>query len=148
MSHALEILSNQNFNCDYACCIYATAPMIEAKDIIKGFDLIQHEDCKSVLAAAEYNYPVERSFFINNTGKVEMLFPDKFNTRSQDLNCVMHDAGQFCWAKNEIWKGPPLKFGPFHKPLVLPSWRVQDLDSEDDWVRAELLFELIKKTKS
>lgn len=148
MSYTLDLLSSQNLNFEFACCIYATAPLIDAQDIVNGYHLIKNEDCASVLAVAEYNYPVERSFFINNMGEIEMLFPEKFNTRSQDLNRVMHDAGQFCWARNEIWKGPPLQFGPSHRPLILPSWRVQDLDNQDDWVRAELLFKLLEQSKS
>ena len=72
-----------------------------------------------------------------------MLFPDEYKTRSQDLPEWMHDAGQFYWGKIESWLEKLMNFDENSSAFVLPSWRVQDIDTLDDWKRAESLFKLI-----
>ena len=72
-----------------------------------------------------------------------MFQPEFFNTRSQDLREAFHDAGQFYWARPAAWAN---SVNVFHDgcPLLLPRWRVQDIDTEEDWKRAELMHQLIE----
>jgi len=125
---------------NYACCIYATAPLIQISDLLKGLDLIKENKWDMVFAATLYNYPVSRSFRIKTDNSLEMLFEDKFNSRSQDLENVYHDAGQFYWSKPEIWMGENPGYGSSSSVVLLPNWRVQDIDNLEDWRRAELIF--------
>jgi len=69
-----------------------------------------------------------------------MFHPEHFNTRSQDLEEAFHDAGQFYWAQASAWlAGKPI-FSPDAAPVILPRHRVQDIDTPEDWIRAEWLF--------
>ena len=73
-----------------------------------------------------------------------MFNPEKFNFRSQDLENAYHDAGQFYIAKPEIWINQ-LNLFEGSMPILIPNWRVQDIDEEDDWERAEILHEILEK---
>ena len=71
-----------------------------------------------------------------------MFYPEYFNTRSQDLENAYHDAGQFYWASSSYWE----KIGNIFeksKPYIIPSWRVQDVDNEEDWKRLEIIYDLL-----
>ena len=72
-----------------------------------------------------------------------MFDPDQFNTRSQDLPEAWHDAGQFYWGRTEAWKSATTLFGSDTAAIPLPRWRVQDIDTEDDWTRAEILARIL-----
>lgn len=68
-----------------------------------------------------------------------MFFPEHLETRSQDLPEAMHDAGQFYWGRPSAWLEDKRIFDRHSFPVVLPRWRVQDIDTEEDWKRAELI---------
>lgn len=133
---------------NYACCIYATAPLIQISDLLKGLDIIKENKWDMVFAATSYNYPVSRSFRIKTDKSLEMLFEDKFNSRSQDLENVYHDAGQFYWSKPDIWMGENPGYGSSSSVILLPNWRVQDIDNLEDWRRAELIFSTLTDLNS
>ena len=69
-----------------------------------------------------------------------MLQPEHLNTRSQDLDEAWHDAGQFYWGKPLAWLEGKSLFSSSAAPVILPRYRVQDIDTPEDWVRAELMF--------
>lgn len=96
-----------------------------------------------VIAVTNFASPIYRSFIEHPEGGAEMLFPEHFLTRSQDLPIAFHDAGQFCWGLPSAWIEGKRGFD-LHSALVkIPRWRVQDIDDDDDWRRAELLAPLI-----
>ena len=72
-----------------------------------------------------------------------MFFPENFERRSQDLPQALHDAAQFYWGRPTAWLDERRIFSNNSKPIVIPRWRVQDIDTDDDWRRAELLAPLI-----
>ena len=77
-------------------------------------------------------------------GRMEFIFPDNELTRTQDLEQTYHDAGQFYWGKSSAW----LTMKRMHSDgisIVIPSWRTVDIDTNDDWKRAELLFNSVNK---
>jgi N-acylneuraminate cytidylyltransferase len=69
-----------------------------------------------------------------------MFQPDQFNTRSQDLEEAWHDAGQFYWGQATAWLAQKPLFSHQATPVRLPRHRVQDIDTPEDWTRAEWLF--------
>lgn len=73
-----------------------------------------------------------------------MFEPKQFNTRSQDLEEAYHDAGQFYWGTKEAWLTEKIIFGSESTPVILPRHRVQDIDTPEDWQRAELLFKAMQ----
>lgn len=139
VADAVRRLLDLGLPISHACCIYATAPMIRAADIQRGFDLLLESGAKSVFAATTFAFPIFRSFVRRSAGGLEMVFPEHFQTRSQDLPEAFHDAGQFYWARAEDWLSPPTGFGPDARIVQIPRWRCQDIDTEEDWQHAELL---------
>jgi N-acylneuraminate cytidylyltransferase len=76
-----------------------------------------------------------------------MFQPEHFTTRSQDLEDAWHDAGQFYWGRAKAWtSGRPI-FGPDSIPVRLPRHRVQDIDTLEDWQRAEWMLRAMTSTQ-
>tara|TARA_B100001057_G_scaffold500351_1_gene614927 strand:- start:1716 stop:2402 length:687 start_codon:yes stop_codon:yes gene_type:complete len=145
IGHAIKSLEKNNYKIDYACCIYPTAPLIKKNDIIKGFKLLKKEKWDTVIAATSYSYPVHRSFTKSKSGGLKMIFPKHFKSRSQDLPIVYHDAGMFYWGKSNFWKKPNDGFNTKNSIIDIPNYRVQDIDTIDDWKKAEFIYKIINK---
>lgn len=145
--HALSWLAEQSLDVASACCIYATAPFLHADDVERGLALLQSGKWRYVFAATSFEFPVYRSFRQQASGGVAMLFPEYYETRSQDLPEVMHDAGQFYWATPETWTTAPKIFDEGATIVRIPRWRAQDIDTEEDWARAEAMAEYVAKSK-
>ena len=131
------------------CCIYATAPFIQAEDLRQGLKrLVENEDVSYVFSVTSYAFPIQRALRLDVGGRVRMFQPEHFSTRSQDLEEAWHDAGQFYWGRPGAWtKGVPL-FSNESLGLPLPRHRVQDIDTPEDWVQAELIFKALGETAS
>jgi N-acylneuraminate cytidylyltransferase len=143
IAHSTQWALNQGFDIDAVCCIYATAPFIRISDIKNGLDLLDSTNSAFAIAVTNFAAPIFRSFRESLGGGVEMIFPEHFLTRSQDLPIVLHDAGQFYWGRTSSWIQCKHGIGPNTAIIKIPRWRVQDIDDEDDWKRAELLAPLI-----
>lgn len=143
MAYEVNLLKNIIDNISVVCCIYATAPFIQKNDLIESSKFFDDNNWDYVFTAAEFNYPIQRGFKKSKTGGVKMVDPKHYNTRSQDLPAVYHDAGQFYWGTPEAWANTKKIFGPNSSIYELPVWRVQDIDTLQDWKRAELLFQAI-----
>lgn len=146
VKHAVNFLIENGQKFKYACCIYATAPLIMSSDLISAFEIMKKEKYLSVFSAAKYSFPIQRSFKLNKTRGVHMSFPDNFDDRSQDLDETYHDAGQFYWSPKKVWLQDPLKYNEDCFPFILPNWRVQDIDTMEDWKRAEFLYQILKES--
>jgi N-acylneuraminate cytidylyltransferase len=142
--HATEWFSHQGQDFGQVCCVYATAPFVTAEDLRLGLECLQGNDCDYVFPVTSYAFPIQRAIRINGAGRVEMFSPEQFNTRSQDLEEAFHDAGQFYWGRSAAWLRREVIFGPHSVPVLLPRHRVQDIDTAEDWARAEWLFKAIQ----
>lgn len=143
--HAIDWFGKLDIIFDEVCCIYATAPFLTPQDIQEGLRLLLSNDCDYVFSVTRFQFPIQRAIKINDTGRVEMFQPEHFNTRSQDLEEAYHDAGQFYWGIEEAWKEERIVFSNRAIPYILPHYRVQDIDTFEDWVRAEQLFKIIQQ---
>jgi N-acylneuraminate cytidylyltransferase len=143
MRHAVEWLSEHEAPVDYACCLYATAPFVSPDDLQKGWELIQQHKCSYAFSVTSYAFPIQRAIRITQNQRVEMFYPEHFNTRSQDLEEAWHDAAQFYWGTAQAWQEERTIFGEDSVPVKLPRHRVQDIDTPEDWTRAEWLFRAI-----
>lgn len=139
IAHAVRWLKASGAAPSAVCCIYATTPFIRADDLRRGLEILQAGQWRYVFSATSYAAPVLRAFVRLEGGAVRMLFPERLNSRSQDLPEVLHDAAQFYWGRTQAWleEAPILAEGS--TVVELPRWRVQDIDTEDDWIRAELV---------
>ena len=91
----------------------------------------------------DFSAPIFRSFQQSSDGGIEMFFPENFTVRSQDLPTALHDTGQFYWGKVDSWLEGKRIFDKYSFPLAIPRWRVQDIDTPDDWKRAEAMHKVI-----
>lgn len=123
-----------------ACCIYATAPFVVSGDLRAGLLMLERAQADFAFSVTSYAYPIQRALRLTDGGQVAMFQPEHFFTRSQDLEEAWHDAGQFYWGTARAWaSGQPI-FGARSVPLRLPRHRVQDIDTAEDWERAEWMF--------
>lgn len=136
----MDWLNDNDVPVDYACCLYATAPFVSANDLRRGWQVIQKSGGSYAFSVTSYAFPVQRAIRITDEGRVAMFNPEHFNTRSQDLEEAWHDAGQFYWGTAQAWREERLIFGEESAPVPLPRHRVQDIDTPEDWARAEWLF--------
>ncbi|BBG65037.1 N-acetylneuraminate cytidylyltransferase [Hydrogenimonas sp.] len=131
----------------FACTIYATAPLLRPEYLIEGLEALKNsEDAWYAFSATSMPFPIQRTFRLTKDGKCEMFWPEHFDTRSQDLEEAYQDAGQFYWEIRKEGK-PPFRFAHYAIPVILPRYMVQDIDTLEDWERAELMYEVIKGSK-
>ena len=127
-----------------ACCVYATAPFLQAHDLRRGLEGLESSGADYAFSVTSYAFPIQRALRNTPDQRVSMFQPEHFNTRSQDLEEAWHDAGQFYWGKANAWlTGSPL-FSVGSTSIVLPRHRVQDIDTPEDWARAELMFKCLE----
>ncbi|MDI3354001.1 pseudaminic acid cytidylyltransferase [Pseudomonas sp. UYIF39] len=130
---------------DYACCVYATAPLLQARYLRQGHELlVQHPDKSFAFSVAGFGFPVQRALTLDEQGALTSLYPEFRNTRSQDLPEAYQDAGQFYWGRTEAWLRGDVLFSPASLPVILPRHLVQDIDTLEDWKRAEYLYAALK----
>lgn len=143
IAHATQWALDQGLNVEAVCCIYATAPFIQVNDLKRGWEALNSGDWDYAFTVTDFAAPIFRSFKQSPEGGIEMFFPEHFSTRSQDLPTALHDAGQFYWGRPSAWLEGKCGLSRRSVVLKIPRWRVQDIDDEDDWKRAELLAPLI-----
>lgn len=140
IGHVLNALSELGRTADLACCIYATAPFIRVDDLVQSYRLLIEGDWHYVFGATHYDFPVQRALVKNSSGAINMQYPEFAFTRSQDLPEVLHDAGQFCWGRASSFINEISPFAGNSSVHVLPRYLVQDIDTPEDWLNAELMF--------
>ena len=143
IAHAVSWMHEQGWQPEKVCCIYATSVFFKVSDIKKGYDAMVKGNWSYAFSVTEFEYPIFRSFKERTNGGVEMFFPEHFESRSQDLPEALHDAAQFYWGKADAWVNNLRIFDKHSFPVKLPRWRVQDIDTKDDWKRAEFLLKYI-----
>lgn len=147
IAHATQWALEQGFDVEAVCCIYATAPFVKVADLKRGWEALESGDWAYAFTVTDFTAPIFRSFKQTSDGGIEMFFPEHFSTRSQDLPTALHDAGQFYWGRPSAWIEGKRIFDRRSKPIMIPRWRVQDIDTPDDWERAEILASIIMGRK-
>ncbi len=140
VAHAIDWQNQHGPAATQVCCIYATAPFLQADDLQRGLQVLKSTGADYAFSVTSYAFPIQRAIRITAEQQIEMFQPEHFNTRSQDLEEAWHDAGQFYWGKAQAWLEHRALFTNQAAPVPLPHYRVQDIDTLDDWVRAEALF--------
>lgn len=148
IAHATQWALDQGFDVAAVCCIYATAPFVQTDDLKRGWEALNSGNWDYAFTMTDFAAPIFRSFKQTDEGGIEMFFPEYFSTRSQDLPTALHDAGQFYWGRPLAWVEGKRIFDRYSKPVLIPRWRVQDIDTQDDWARAEILAPVIMGRKS
>ncbi len=140
----LDEYKKQGREFDNICCLYSTAPFVTSERLCEAFSNMQQENADAIFTVVAYSYPIQRCLHIVD-GKIGMKWPEYQTARSQDLETVYHDAGQFYFARvpqlrieKDLWMKNCI-------PLILPETEVQDLDTLTDWQMAEMKFHLLKQ---
>jgi len=143
VAHAVEWFRARGELPELLCCLYATAPFVRAEDLARTCDAVQQSEAAYAFSVTSYTYPVQRALRIDDSGRLVMLQPGYAETRSQDLEETWHDAGQFYWGRSGAWLARKSLMTSRAIPFVLPRLRVQDIDTPEDWKRAEVLFRIL-----
>jgi len=140
IEHALSWLINEGKEPIYACCIYATAPFVQLNYLKEGYELLKNTGCSSSYSITSYPFPILRASKINKDGNLKMFWPEYELTRSQDLQEAFHDAGQFYWLNVKKFLIEKRLYTSDSQPVILPRYLVQDIDTMEDWIRAEYMY--------
>jgi pseudaminic acid cytidylyltransferase len=146
IAHSVSWMQDKGWTLDAICCIYPTSVFLQIEHLKQGWDAIASRKWKFAFSVTDYEYPIFRSFKMLDHGGVEMFFPEHFETRSQDLPKALHDAAQFYWGTPKAWLNQLKVFDCHSFPVIIPHWQVQDIDTDNDWKRAELIFKMISKS--
>ena len=124
---------------DNICCIYPTAPFVTIEKLVLSMDLLLKEKTESVFPVVKYSYPPQRALIINDN-KMRMRYPENFILRSQDLEYWYHDCGQFYCIKTNSFIQTKSFLTENTIPIVVSELETQDIDSEEDWILAEMKY--------
>jgi len=144
VNHAIEYFKEHGKCFDYVCTIYATAPMLDSRYLIEGFEKLKKSDAVNAFSATSMPFPIQRTFKLNAKGRCIMFTPEYYMTRSQDLEEAYQDAGQFYWEKLNV-VSDKIMFDEDSIPIILPRHLVQDIDTPEDWKRAEIMYRVMKE---
>lgn len=144
VKHALTWFADHGEVFDQACCIYATAPFVQARYLREGLATLETSGKSYAFSVTSFPFPIQRAIRINSDGAVEAMYPEHVTSRSQDLEEAYHDAGQFYWGRAEAFLNDVVTFSAAAVPVILPRYLVQDIDTLEDWHRAELMFKALE----
>ena len=145
VAHAVQWQIDAGQPPDAVCCVYATAPFVQPGDLQRGLALLESSGAQYAFSVTSYAFPIQRAIRLTPDGRVAMFDPAQFDTRSQDLEEAFHDAGQFYWGRADAWRQGLRIFSPDAVPVPLPRHRVQDIDTPEDWTRAEWLWRAMQQ---
>lgn len=132
---------------DTLCCIYPTAPFVTAKKLLAAYNEMKKSNADSAMTVVRYGFPPQRAVVIRN-GKIEFQYPEYYKTRSQDLEPIYHDCGQFYFCNVDAFKKYNTMITPNCVPFVVSEEEVQDIDNISDWNIAEMKYNASKKRES
>jgi pseudaminic acid cytidylyltransferase len=152
--HAIAWITQQQWHAeqgplDIVACIYATAPLLSAEILQQAMALWpQQPELDYIFSGCRFSFPIQRALYRDTTGAVAPVQPDAIGKRSQDLTETFHDAGQFYLGRAQSWSEARPVFSKSSYLFELPQHLVQDIDTVDDWRRAELLHQLLLQQAS
>jgi pseudaminic acid cytidylyltransferase len=143
--HAVQWITAREGLMDSYCCIYATAPFLKSYYLSKGYELLNSDSSNDfVFAATPFDFPIFRALRLGKGNEVSMYWPEHEASRSQDLPAAYHDAGQFYWGTAHAWLNKDHIFSANSRAIIIPPHLVQDIDTPEDWLQAELKFQALK----
>ncbi|WP_412972736.1 pseudaminic acid cytidylyltransferase [Glaciecola sp. MF2-115] len=139
-NHAIRYVSEHFEKPEFCCCIYATAPFLQAEYLKQGLQKLRlNSDKGFAYSVTSFPFPIQRALFLKDNYATPS-FPEDITKRSQDLEEAYHDAGQFYWGRTDDYLSSKRIFSEHGIPIVLPRHLVQDIDTQEDWDRAELMY--------
>ncbi len=141
--HRLQLAPDDNI-----CCVYATNPLLEARIVDLGSEILSKADVECyVTPVVRYGFPPQRSISIKQNGLATMLFKENMYMHSQNLEVLYHETAQFWWARQNTWTSK-IGMQEIMRPIIVQEWMQQDIDTMDDWYLAEAKFDFLKLNRS
>lgn len=144
IAHAIQSCESLGWQIDAVCCIYPAVPFLQPQDLAAAWHMYENSSADFCFPVAEFPSAVQRALRRAADGRLMPLKPENELTRTQDLESAFFDAGQFYWGSRRAW----LSNSRIHSNgigFVIPGWRAIDIDTADDWDRAQLLHQVIEK---
>ena len=146
VKHAIEWLTENAVAPSEVCCVYATAPFLQSETLNSAYQQFQEAKADYCFSVTTFEFPIQRAIKITQQKRVEMFFPENLNVRSQDLAKSYHDAGQFYWGRAKAFTEQKPFFSLEATPFILPRYLVQDIDTNEDWEKAEITYQVLKQS--
>ena len=140
IKEVLSAYKNENIQWENGCCIYPTAPLTTSEQLSTGYEILLSKKFSTIFPIVKFDYPVWRGL-VKSDDKIRMKWPEYLNSRSQDLEPVFHDAGQWYWFNTYLLLAEDKLFGENAGYLELSPNNVQDIDTLSDWEMAELKYQ-------
>jgi pseudaminic acid cytidylyltransferase len=144
VKHAIRTMMEHGSTITCACCIYATAPFIQVRYLREGYEKLLTGGKDFAFSVTSFAFPTQWALRISSKGTVEAVNPEHNFTRSQDLEKLFHDAGQFYWGRAQAYLNGVVTHSHASVPIILPRHLVQDIDTLEDWHRAELMYRALQ----
>ena len=144
--HAISELKLETEPEVQVCCIYPTSVFADSQLLNEGLEKLISSNCKFVLSMTSVDPSAYRAFTRTAEGRITMLFPNNYAKRTQDLPSLYCDAAQFYWATVGAWQSDLNIFGADSIGVFLDPSRVQDIDTERQWLAAEQKFQEYPKS--
>lgn len=147
LQEVVSQLARHGEHYDEICCLLPTAPLVTAKRLQQAHTLLEQDNYDAIFPIVRFGYPIQRALGQDKDGRVAMLQPEHYGTRSQDLPAAFHDAGQFyafrpgpCFAAGRM-------FTDNSAGIEISELEAQDIDSETDWALCELKYQLLQNQR-
>jgi pseudaminic acid cytidylyltransferase len=144
VAHGIQACRALGWTFEYVCCIYPGVPFIQTDDLRGALDLLNQTQTDYCFPVTEFPSSIQRALRRLDDGQMQPFSPQFELTRTQDLEMAYHDAGQYYWGHSRAW----LENAKIHSSGVgylIPNWRVVDIDTPEDWKRAEFLFKSLSQ---
>lgn len=145
IAHAITACQALGWQVDFACCIYPGVPFIQVDDLKAGFELLKTSGANYSFPVTEFPSAIQRGLKRGQDTRMAPFNPEYEQTRTQDLEQAYYDAGQFYWGGAQAWLSTSTRLHSGSAGLVIPQWRVVDIDTNEDWARAELIYRAMNK---
>ncbi|MBO0939407.1 pseudaminic acid cytidylyltransferase [Fibrella sp. HMF5335] len=142
LTEVLTTYAHHGHTFDRACCLYATAPLVTTERLREAFGKLETGGFDTVFPVVRYGFPVQRAVTFQQD-RLTWLQPEHALTRSQDLQPVFHDAGQFYFFNVPRFLENGQLITANTGGVELSELEAQDIDTPADWDLAELKYRLL-----
>lgn len=144
IAHAIQTCDVLGWRATEVCCIYPAVPLIAAGDLVRALRALEEGSAAYLFPVAPFPSAIQRALRRLPDGAAQPFFPQYVETRTQDLEPAYYDAGQFYWGRRSAWLDG-LNIHAHGATVVLAEDRVVDIDTPEDWARAEALFRVLSQ---
>jgi len=147
IKHAILWFEEHSFFYKNICCIYPTNPFLNVQVIKNVYKLLIKNKSDYAFTVSKFTHNIQRGFNLSKNNKIKKKFTKYEKKRSQDLKEYYHDAGQIYWGKRLAFKNMQNLFTAKSSAYCIPGYLTHDINTMEDWRRAELFFKILRKKK-